>query len=124
METTLLCQGKKASYDFSKHERIKSLLGMVNCSSGPVPLLEDENQRIACEFTTFISHAENQIRSDTQISQTKLWYELLTKVDCFKNCKLFINFALKGRQRPTFTPTFSCDVEFSLKIWLVSCEST
>ena len=81
--------------DFSTPERQQSLLGLMNCPSGPVhPLLEDEKQRIAGEFTTFILHAENQIKSDTQISQTTLWYELLTTVDCFNFALKFLNRSL------------------------------
>ena len=71
---------------------------------GTVPLLNDEKERIAGEFTNFILHAQNEMKLlkeslDMEISQTKLWYELLTKVDCFKNYKQFINFALKFLNR-------------------------
>ena len=71
---------------------------------GTVPLLNDEKERFAGEFTTFILHAQNEMKLlkeslDMEISQTKLWYELQTKVDCFTNCKQFINFALQFLNR-------------------------
>ena len=76
-----------------------SLEKLMECSSGQVPLVEEEKSRIKAEYITFTVNAEKAIaeyqgEESQKISIKKLWYELLSKEQYYKHCKKFNAFPL------------------------------
>ena len=96
------------TFNFSKeltlHERETALKKLMNCPFGPTPLIPDEKKRIAAEYLTFSLNAEKAMSAlhagnSQKVTQTELWYELLTNENHFKHCKKLIAFALSFLNR-------------------------
>ena len=97
----LLCCDKSCNFEkeLTIAERETALKKLMNCPFGPLPLISDEKNRILAEYRTFCLNAEKataifQKDKSKKVSQTELWYELLTNEVHFKHCKKFIAFAL------------------------------
>ena len=68
----------------------------MDCPTGPHPLVQDEKDRISSEYVTFALNAERVKReSPKTLSQTEIWYILLTEEKFYSQCKKFNQFALK-----------------------------
>ena len=89
----------------SDANRKRALDKLMNCHSGPVPLLTEEKNRIKAEFVTFLVIVP-KAKSDMHKSytQTDFWYTLLTTEEYYQNCKYFIDYSLKFLNR-TFNET-------------------
>ena len=58
--------------------------------------MQEENDRISAEYFTFMLNAEEAKRNSTEkLTQTQLWYTLLTKENFYSKSKRFNEFALK-----------------------------
>ena len=79
-------------------ERQASLKSLMECPFGPTPYVQEEKNRISAEYVTFQLNAERATNSlkatKTDVSQSELWYELLTNEKYFKDTKKFNAFAL------------------------------
>ena len=85
-------------FNFAKEltqvERQSSLKALMECPTGPIPLLPEEKTRISAEYVTFILNAEKAAALQEENGQVQLWYELLTNETYYKHCQKFIAFAL------------------------------
>ena len=94
--------------DISNEKRKNSFDKLMECPSGPNPLLKDEKYRLKSEFTSFLLNAKRASDSlkiaNPNYTQSDLWYRLLTEEKYYKDCVHFNAFAVKFINR-TFNET-------------------
>ena len=104
----VLCNDCFNFFSNSTDENRKDSLGLLlDEKFGPVPLKQDEKERIQAEFITLLINAKELMKDPNLNSPEKVWYELLTNEKCYTKCLDINEFALRF-----LTRTFNeCSVE-------------
>ena len=90
--------------ELTLQDRETALKELMSCPFGPSTLVSNEKDQISAEYLTFSLNAEKaapllQAGKPHEVSQTELWYELLTNENYYKQCKKLIAFALSFLNR-------------------------
>ena len=98
------------AFDFKNglviQERKAAVDSLMDCKSGPDPLLEEYRKRLSSEYITMCLNADEvtkQLKAKAQkpddICHKDIWYKLLTDETIYRHCKLVNGFALKFLNR-------------------------
>lgn len=86
--------------ELTLQERQTSLHELMDCPFGASPLLPEEKKRLSSEFITLTLNADKvKAQKGINLSQTELWYELLTNEACYTHSKKINAFALRFLNR-------------------------
>ena len=95
LKNGLVIQERKVAFD-----------RLMDCKSGPDPLLQEYRKRLSAEYITLCLNADEvtkQLKAKAQkpddICHKDIWYKLLTDETIYRHCKLVNGFALKFLNR-------------------------